>query len=617
MAKPNPMLRYIGLLTRSGSAPAAGDGDLLQRFVDRREEAAFAALLQRYRGLVMGVCRRVLRDTGDAEDAFQATFVVLARKAGSIRGERSLGGWLHRVAFHIALRAKAGSQRRQAVEKQVELMRPSALAPEADRRELRDLLDEELDRLPAKYRQPLVLHYLEGKTKDETARALGWTEGTVSGRLGRARDLLRDRLARRGLALSSMGLATALAQEMAAAAVPSAVLDITFRGATLAATGNTAAANVLSARAMILADAAVRSMAMAFRRKLAAGILLGIVVALGSVAVGTAVLSRGLSSTEAHLVLELPSQAKAVSSAVFSPDNKSIAVANLDQTVTIWEVERNRKRLTIPHPGDDAYPSSLAFSADGTILAVGGQDRLVRLFDVTSGKPRGVLTGHSSVVVELAFSPDGKTLASAAGLKRDGELILWDLAQARPRTTIAQARDVVRLAFCADGATLITLDRNRLPGLKMFDIASARELPFSLPERFNGSLTAADGKSIAVPASGNCLAMAPDGTQLAFTGPDRWVVLMNSATRELRPLFQVPPNGSVSVVLSPGARKVAYIESRDKEEFVRILDGATGAQQSTLRNPGGSLSYRFSPDGKQLISWEWGGKSVRVWDVGK
>ena len=175
------------------------DRQLLEAFAFRHDEAAFATLLHRRAALVWGVCVRILGHAQDAEDAFQATFLVLARKAGRVRWREDVGNWLHAVAMRTALKARAESVRRQRWERQVSEWPAAEAARESAAEEVRPVLDEELSRLPEKYRAPFILHFLEGKTYAQAARALGWPEGTVATRLTRARELLRTRLARRGL----------------------------------------------------------------------------------------------------------------------------------------------------------------------------------------------------------------------------------------------------------------------------------------------------------------------------------------------------------------------------------------------------------------------------------
>ena len=165
------------------------DDELLDRFLNRsgaEAEEAFRVVVERHGPMVLGVCRHVLGHPQDAEDAFQAAFLVLARKAGSIQDRRVLARWLYKVAYRIALRAKTGAMRRRTNERQGEEM--SVTAPEIDPgwSELRPVLHEEINRLPETYRTPVVLCYLEGRTNEEAAKLLQWPVGTVKGRLFRA-----------------------------------------------------------------------------------------------------------------------------------------------------------------------------------------------------------------------------------------------------------------------------------------------------------------------------------------------------------------------------------------------------------------------------------------------
>jgi RNA polymerase sigma factor (sigma-70 family) len=212
---PDALDHVMDFLRRTlGPADGDGDGELLRRFAAGREEAAFAGLVRRHGAMVFGVCRRLLHDLHDAEDAFQATFLLLARRAASVRQPESVASWLYGVAYRVARKARAAAARRPEVgANPAEPPSPADPVAEAAWHELRPVIDEELNRLPEKYRAPLVLCYLEGRTNEEAARLLGWTRGTVSGRLARARDLLRPRLARRGLALAAGGWASWLAEK--------------------------------------------------------------------------------------------------------------------------------------------------------------------------------------------------------------------------------------------------------------------------------------------------------------------------------------------------------------------------------------------------------------------
>ncbi len=212
----------------------ATDGQLLERFLAGREEQAFEALVRRHGPMVLGVCQRVLGNAHDAEDAFQAAFLVLARRAASIRQRGALGSWLYGVARHVALHAKRAAARRRAKEAQ------AMPRTESRTEELREVLDRELECLPEKYRAPVVLCDLEGRTRQEAARQLGLPPGTVASRLARGRSLLARRLARRGVSLSGGALAVVLT-ESATAAVPVSLVSSTVRAAVLVAAGQAAA----------------------------------------------------------------------------------------------------------------------------------------------------------------------------------------------------------------------------------------------------------------------------------------------------------------------------------------------------------------------------------------
>lgn len=221
----DPLARVLGYLRRQ-AMPAAEDADdsLLTRFVGARDASAFESLLHRHGPMVLGVCRRLLRDPHLAEDAFQATFLVLLRKADGLTVHGSLAGWLYTVARRTALRARAQAGCTRSSSEEAAM--PESPVSDAERQELRALLEAELERMPEKYRSPLVLCYFEGKTHEEAARQLGWPRGSMAKRLERGQELLRARIARHGLAITAAALATLLAED-ATAAVPSALAAAT------------------------------------------------------------------------------------------------------------------------------------------------------------------------------------------------------------------------------------------------------------------------------------------------------------------------------------------------------------------------------------------------------
>jgi RNA polymerase sigma factor (sigma-70 family) len=231
----------ISALLRTGSMGGLTDGQLLERFLSRQgdeSEIAFRALMARHGTLVLGVCRRVLNDTHDAEDAFQATFLILVRKAGSIRVEDSLGRWLHGVSYRVAMRAKAKALRRRMIKG----VAARAIAPPGEIAEVRDLravIDEEVYRLPERYRASVVLCDLGGLSYEDAARQLGCPIGTVKSRLARGRERLRCRLTRRGLAPSIDAEGMGLFPVAGPTAVPTTLQDPTVRSAIRLATGMT------------------------------------------------------------------------------------------------------------------------------------------------------------------------------------------------------------------------------------------------------------------------------------------------------------------------------------------------------------------------------------------
>jgi RNA polymerase sigma factor (sigma-70 family) len=258
------------------------DADLWERYVQERDEAAFETLVRRHGPMVMGVCRRILRNEQDAEDAFQATFLVLVRRAASLRSPSTIANWLHGVAYRTALEARSAAARRRARETTV---LPRTVMPEDPWAELWPVLDQELGRLAEKYRTVVVLCDLEGKTRKEVAHQLGWAEGTVASRLARARSILAKRLACRGF--TGALVATALAGGAASACAPAGLVASRVTAVCLSAAEGASAKALLSAKVIALTEGVVRSM---FLTKVKNAI--AVLLILGITALGT----RGLIS---------------------------------------------------------------------------------------------------------------------------------------------------------------------------------------------------------------------------------------------------------------------------------------------------------------------------------
>ncbi len=266
------------------------DGQLLACFIEQRDEAAFAALVKRHGPMVWGVCRRLLPHH-DAEDVFQATFLVLVRKATSIRPREMLANWLYGVAHHTALHSRRTATRRRTRERQVTQMPELAVAGKNLWHDLQPVLDQELSRLPDKYRVALVLCDLKGKTRKEAARQLGCPEGTLAARLARGRIMLARRLARHGLAMSGGVLAGVVSQNVASADVPTSVVSSTIKAASTLAAGR--AAGLISVKVAGLTQGVVKAMLLT---KIKA--VLGIVLALGFVTTGAGILGRHMAAAQ-------------------------------------------------------------------------------------------------------------------------------------------------------------------------------------------------------------------------------------------------------------------------------------------------------------------------------
>jgi RNA polymerase sigma factor (sigma-70 family) len=284
MARPplNAVLQHLRKMAAANGNRELTDSELMECFVRSRDDAAFTVLIERHGPMVFGVCARLLSNRQDAEDACQATFLVLARKAASIRKKRSLGSWLHGVARRIAIDLKRGYARRVARERAAETIVPKDPAAEVSWREVQTLLDDELQRLPDRYRTPLILCYLECLTRDEAAKRLGVSSSALHGRLERARQRLRDGLVKRGLTLAAALSAAALGETAAHAALTPTFVVSSTRAA-VAFTGNSPLApGVVAPRVLVLTREVMKRM---FRTKatcvtavvLCAGLLVALV----------------------------------------------------------------------------------------------------------------------------------------------------------------------------------------------------------------------------------------------------------------------------------------------------------------------------------------------------
>jgi RNA polymerase sigma factor (sigma-70 family) len=554
---------------------------LLERFAGRREEEAFAELVRRHGPMVLGVCRRVLHDHQEAEDALQATFFILARKAGTIRRHESLASWLYGVAYHVALRARARASRRADLAARAGEKQPADPLAEVSGRELLTLLDEELQRLPAAYRAPLVLCCLEGRTHVEAARQLGWTKGIVRGRVERGRELLRARLARRGLALSAAALATVLMASGATAALPAGLAK-----STLEAGVRFAAGGLVAARTAALAEAGLRAMAGTKVR-----VLTALVLALGLIVGGVGALAqqRASDSPSAPQAAEGPQPAAAPPAAVPRTDRYGDPLP--EGVLARLGTVRFRHGFPV---------NCLSFSPDGKTLAAGDTGNTLRVWDVATGKKLFQPGEKEGSGYAVAFSPDGKMLAAGG---RDDTIALWDPAnwKVKLREFKVPGEAFFSVAFSPDGKTLAggTLLGFNKGIIHLWDVPTGKE---------TGRL---EGHQNCV----TCLAFSPDGKTLASACDDKTVRLWEVATAKELHQIKAHPWRIWSVIFSPDGKAVVTAgQGVDTAEPMRVWDVATGREVRRIESPEryGFRYLAFSPDGKSLVSS--GAYSPRLWD---
>jgi RNA polymerase sigma factor (sigma-70 family) len=354
-APPDRILDQIRVTVTARFLGALTDAELLERFIAQRDEVAFGALLERHAPMVLGVCRRVVSDTHLAEDVLQASFLLLARKAASIRKREALAAWLHGTALRLARRAAAEAARACRADRPAPAASPSDPLADLSGRELLQVLDEELAGLPESYRIPLLLCHLEGHTRDEAAVRLGWSAGQVKGRLERGRRLLRDRLVKRGVALPAALSAMLVSDSLLCAAVPNVLVPTLARTASAFATG--AASAAIPARALCLTEGALKTMFVNRLKLLTISVLV-----LGLVSSGVGMWLGSRSHAEGQSPAPVAEKPKPVAQDERPPAQLQQAAAR--------QTRENLKHIALAfHNYVDvmgALPPSAIYSADGT-----------------------------------------------------------------------------------------------------------------------------------------------------------------------------------------------------------------------------------------------------------
>jgi RNA polymerase sigma factor (sigma-70 family) len=605
----HPILRHLQRHFPGAGSRELSDRQLLERFARHKDEDAFAALVQRHGPMVFGACRRVLRRAEDAEDAFQATFLVLARKAAAVAWRESVDRWLYQVAYRVAAEARTRNARRDALEKQAaQRLEPAAAKPEG-LHEVCAVLDEALHALPARFQQPLLLCYLEGLTRDQAAGQLGWSLRTLERRLAQGRERLRQALTRQGVTLSGALLAGALTGIAADAAVSTRLVAATVRAAAAFATGKAGLGSGISATAAALADGALHGMVGVPTRIVAVMVLL-LGLAAGGLGVFVALPENGIDSV-------LPTGTEPAQAARTDPPAvRELAEPQLDETLP-----PRQDRLGDPLPpgavarmGSSRFRHLTHMASLGLVVSPDGKTLLttneygIRAWSLDTGS-----LGAGKLLYQIraeyhypAFSQDGKRLAAA----EKGVNYLRDSATGRSLQRIPAIGELPRkprhFAFSADGGRLaVTLHEGEI---LIFDTATGRQAG-SLDVQGTGKLRLV-----------YFLAFAPDGRTLLSMGLDsdsrtaicHWDV----GTQTLRQRV-VPPKGGFP---SPDGRLMVVSSGRGP---VTIWDTQTGQMRCTLQGERSRLEYgglAFSPEGKTLASaWadHFGARdaTVSLWDT--
>jgi RNA polymerase sigma factor (sigma-70 family) len=607
------------------------DRHLLESFTTGRDKAAFATLLERHGAMVFRVCRRLLHDAHEAEDAFQATFLILARKAHTIRQQQSLTSWLYKVAYHVALRARAGATRRAAMP--LGAPRPQAVDPlaEVSGRELLSILDEELQQLPEKYRAPLLLCYLEGHTQDEAARQLDWSPQVLRGRVERGRAVLRRRLLRRGFGLAVVLAGNLLDPLPTSAAVPALLIAQTIRAATSSAVEQ---ASLVSAPVTALVASGVHLLGASRRRGIAFVLLLASLAAAGG----------GLAAFQTPAVKPPPAQANRpaqkedqpappmrkpardrlgdplpvnvqvrlgtsrlrhggwFTAMAYAPDGKTLATVAHDGTVRLWEAASGRALRVLGNERERRIPYAasrwlfcVAFSPDGKWLAAGEhvQDQAVgrlHIWNLATGKEERRYLAHPGGVHVVVFRPDSRMLASAGA--SDGKIRLWDPATGKELHVLGTGQSTNCLAFSPDGKTLASA------GGQVIRLWDARDGTDQKQLRGHRDRITS-------------IAFHPDSKMLASVDLDRTIRLWSVATGR-QPCSWTAPGLIHSVAFSPDGK---FLATGGSEPMV-LWNAATGKEERRLRHPPGEVAaLAFAPDGKTLATATTGERCLRLWDM--
>jgi RNA polymerase sigma factor (sigma-70 family) len=593
MTTTSPIVKLIRRLVEDHCVKQLPDTELLRRFNSERDEAAFNSLVHRHGSMVLDVCRNVLGNESEAEDAFQATFLVLARKAGAIRKQASVGSWLYGVAYRTALKARADSLRRRLREASAAGRIPSQPANDLSWGEVAQIVHAELNRFAEGYRAPLVLCYLEGRTQDEAARLLGVSKATVRKRLERGRALLRLRLVRRGLGSMAVLVAAAWPAPAVSAPVTPLLASATVKAAKLIAAASPAAAAAIPPRVAALTQEVLNIMLLSKLKVIAGTILVGSLLIAAALMGGVSQLPGTALAAQRPEEKVRPRSKNTADVKPAGPRESMLLLARKGGFLALTSEGKERAELTGPKGTRPALQGRL--SPDGSRAA----------YVVTAGPPRvpggapqpwlfqvvvhKLGAADPAVVVDLpahqlllTWAPDGKRLLlTKETLPNTFETVLLD-----PKTGTSEPFELpagVRVLDCSrDGKTFLVVHRQEKENRLGLTVKGDKEVR---------DLTDLKGRNAFQAAR-----LSPDGTRVLFTDADpedkdahKWGLsskpfVLEVASRKRQPLAEFPTNAqALGVAWSPNGKRLAYTWKQLhpellKKDTLRINDTAIATE---------------------------------------
>jgi RNA polymerase sigma factor (sigma-70 family) len=518
--------RFIRALADQQRNNLASDQDLLRRFVAHRDQEAFATLFRCHGAMVLGVAARVLHHHADAEDVRQATFLLLATKAGAITWRTSVANWLFGAAYRLALQSRRSAERRKVRDTKVKAKQPPDALADITLRDLQAVLDEELNRLPKKLSAVLILCCVEGKARDEVAQYLALPLATVKSRLEAARELLRSRLTRRGLTLSIVLASVTVPSAGVHAALPVSLVLVTSQAAVQLLSGQLAP-GLVSADVLTLLNQRAPIMSI-MKLNIVMALLVTGALALLAFALPGPVPPESAARAEPtkfalpkdgqqedgprpkdnpHRLLE-PELGEQVMALKHCSTGEWLATAEMDGTVRLWNTKTQRAGPVLQGP--QRMVRSVVFTPDSTTVVAGCDDGKIYVWEVPAGKLRTTLEGHQGSVFTVALASDGKTLASCAGIlgqRGSPELKIWDLSKAKCVRDIECKDDISGgaangMVFAPKTDLLAVACLGPFRGIKVWNTTTGKEdRQFAYDEDFPLAL-----------------AISPDGTRLVGGG---------------------------------------------------------------------------------------------------